>query len=124
LKSLAGAGFEDRILVRVAFSTTALALGRELASYWQTQSEGYKQKMFLSASSGRYSPLALRIESGAGGCIEIDFPRSVNGRPVIVPSDKSFVVEFEAPDFGPIQGGRVLSEFKLKDMMIGGAPIF
>lgn len=121
---LAGTGFEDRILVRVLYSTSALALGRELAAYWQTQSESYKQKIFLSASTGRYSPLAIRTEQGAGGSIEIDFPRTADGRPVIMPSDKSFVVEFEAPDFGPIQGGRVLSEFKLKDMLINKAPVF
>jgi len=121
---LAGTGFEDRILIRVLYSTTALALGRELAAYWQAQSESYKQKIFLSSSSGRFSPLAMRAESGAGGSIEIDFPRTVNGHPIIPPSDKSFVMEFEVPDIGPIQGGRVLSEFKLKDMMIKGAPVF
>lgn len=124
LKALAETGFEDRILVRVLYSTNALALGRDLAVYWQTQSESYKQRIFLSASSGRFSPLAIRPESGAGGSIEIDFPRTANGRPVIMPSDKSFVVEFDAPDIGPIQGGRVFSEFKLKDMMIRGALIF
>ena len=117
--------FADRIVIRMEYATNARVYERELATYWQSQPEEFwKQKFYLNTSGGRHSPLAVRIAPGAGGSFELVFARAANGEPFIRAADKSFSVDFDSPAIGAIPGGRALMEFKLKDMMIGGRPIF
>ncbi len=117
--------YADRIVIRVEYATNARIYERELAAYWQNQPEEFwKQKFYLNTSGGRHSPLAVRITAGAGGSFELVFARAANGEPLIRDADKSFSVDFDSPAVGAIPGGRVLMEFKLKDMMVGGRPIF
>jgi hypothetical protein len=123
--SVLGEKFPEHIVIRVEYSTTVTGYQRELAHYWQTRpAELWKQDVFLNTSSGRIAPVDIRVASGGGGSFELLFPREINGEPVVKPTDKSFNLDFQAPAIGAFPSERVLLEFKLKDMMMGGEPAF
>jgi hypothetical protein len=117
--------FPNRIVMQMEYSTTTPAYQLDLAQYWQTRPANlWKQDTYLNASSGRHVPVDVRVAGGGGGLFELIFPREANGQPVVLLTDKSFSVEFEAPAIGRLPGGRVLLEFKLKDMALKGQPVF
>jgi len=117
--------FKNHIVVRVEYSTNVPSYAQDMARYWQTRPlPMWQQDTFLVTSSGRISLVDVWVAGGAGGLFELTFPRMVNGQPVVRDTDKSFSLEFQSPAFGPIQGERVLLEFKLKDMALDGRLIF
>jgi hypothetical protein len=123
--SLLAEKFPDSIVVRVEYSTTVPAYQADLAQYWQSRpADLWKQDMYLNAASGRHTPVDVRVAGGDGGVFELIFPREANGQPVVRLTDKSFSVEFAAPAIGRLPSGRVLLEFKLKDMALNGQPVF
>ncbi len=117
--------FPDRVVVRVEYSTTVPAYERALAQYWQTRPQGaWNQDTFLSSSSGRHSPVDVRVAGGAGGYFILVFARDVNGEPVVKAKDKSIAIELQCPTIEKLPGQRLLMEFKLKDMAFKGGPAF
>ena len=52
--------------------------------------------------------------NGAARNMRFVFPRTVNGKPVIAPDDKSIILEFTYP--GSIGDGKGFLEFKLEKM--------
>ncbi len=123
--SLLDEKFSDRIVVRVEYSTTVPAYERALSSYWQNRTQGaWMQDTFLNASSGRHSPVGVQVERGAGNFFVLAFPREIGGKPVIGPTDKSFIVELQAPEIETLPAQRILLEFRLKNMAIKGKVVF
>lgn len=123
--SLLAEQFPDSIVVRIEYSTTIPGYRRDLEQYWHTRSADlYKQEIYLYSSHGKHTPVEFRVAMGAGGVFESVFLREENGQPVVRPADKSLVVEFPVPALGRLPGERVRLEFRLKDMMVNGQPVF
>lgn len=117
--------FADRVVVQILFSTTALAYRSELASRWQAQAEEVlKQEMYLITARGRFPPARVFVGAGAGGEIQLIFPRMVGGRPVIEAGDKNVALEFQHPTVGVLTGERMYVEFKVKNMVVNNALLF
>jgi Spy/CpxP family protein refolding chaperone len=124
-KQLVEEAFADRIVVQVVYSTTALAYRSELATRWQAQAEEVlKQEINLITERGRVPPARVFVGGGAGGEIQLIFPRTVNGRPVIEVGDKNVSVEFQHPTVGVLSGERIFVEFKVKNMTVGKDVLF
>jgi hypothetical protein len=112
-------------MVRVEYTSTIPPYMQDLVLYWQTRPAGlWKQDTYLYTASGKYNPVNVRVAGGAGGAFELIFARKVKGQPVVRPTDKSFTIEIQTPAVGPFTSERMRFEFKLKDMVLGGQPVF
>jgi hypothetical protein len=93
--------------------------------YWETRpADLWKQDTYLYTSSGKHNPVNVRVAGGGGGAFELIFAREAKGQPVVQPTDKSFTVEIPAPAVGQLPGEPMRFEFKLKDMVFDGQPVF
>jgi hypothetical protein len=123
--NILAADYPDGIVVRVEYSTNVPSYEQEFARYWQNRAADlWKQDTFLVTAGGRYAPREVGVAGGAGGEFKLVFPRQVNGEPVISLTDKSFSLEFQSPAIQQLPSERVLLEFKLKDMILHGRPVF
>jgi hypothetical protein len=97
--------YDDVILVHVIYSSNIQSFERDLATYWQSVTQdSIKDKVYLITERGdRISP--NRFVSSRTGTyeFELDFPRTVNGEPLIHPSDKQFSIQFTNPPVGNTQ---------------------
>jgi hypothetical protein len=117
--------FSDRIVVMIVYSTNVESYRRDLARHWQTRPAAlWVMDTFLISGFGRIPPLGVRVVPGEGGQFELLFPRAVDGRPVVGPADKSISLEFVHPDMGVLRTERVHLDFKVKDMILDGQPVF
>lgn len=94
--------YDDVIVVHVIYSSNIQAFERDLATYWQgVTQDAIKDKVYLITERGeRISP--NRFESSRTGTyeFELNFPRAVNGEPLIHPGDKEFSIQFTNPAVG------------------------
>lgn len=120
------ATFADVVRVHVQYSSNIPDLDRELARHWQTNSPTELQKdIYLVTSNGqRVSPLRFAVAKGGERSFDLVFPRRVDGKPLLDPSDGTLSLEFPHPRIGQMQGGRVLVEFKASKMMVDGQPAY
>jgi hypothetical protein len=117
--------FSDRIVLMIVCTTNFDAYKRDLIRYWQTRPGAlWAMDTFLITSKGRIPPLAVGVVPGEGGQFELHFPRTLNKQPVVGPADKSISIEFIHPDTGVLRTERILFNFKVKDMILGGVPIY
>jgi hypothetical protein len=116
--------FSDRIEIRVVYSTNALVYERALATYWLNRPLPlWSQDTFLITSTGKHPPAAVRREGDISSFVLV-FPRTVDGHPLITTTDKKFSLVFDSPTIGLLAGESILLEYKLKDMVIHGIPVF
>ncbi len=119
------AEYSDRIVLVVGFSTNVESYRRDLIRYWQTRPSAiWATDTFLLAGKGRISPLGVAVAPGVGDQLELTFPRSSDGQPVVGPNDKSISLEFVHPNIGVLKSERMLFNFKIKDMTVAGKPVF
>jgi hypothetical protein len=114
------AQFPDTVIVYVEYGSNVDADNRRLRLEWQSKTtETLRNSVFLLGSKGVRVPLEnYTVAEGAQQTFQFVFPRQVDGRPVVGPQDKRLQVEFE---YG---GQRLLVEFPLKKMMVGGDLLF
>jgi hypothetical protein len=94
--------YDDVIVVHVLYSSNIQSFERELATYWQSLTQdSIKDKVYLITERGdRVAP--TRFVSSKTGTyeFELNFPRTVNGEPLIHTSDKEFSIQFQNPAVG------------------------
>jgi len=80
---------------------------------------------FLDGSRGQKVP-PLRLISPKGGAQEFEliFPRTVDGKPLLEPGDKTVAVEFVSPAIGQVDSFRVFVEFKADKMILDGQLVY
>src|SRR5260370_29035206 len=88
--------YDDVIVVHVLYGSNVPEYNRDLAAFWQTHySEGtVPQEALLDGPRGR-KVVPMRLISPKGGAQEFElvFPRMVEGKPLVEPSDKAIGVE-------------------------------
>jgi hypothetical protein len=94
--------YDDVIVVHVLYSSNIQSFERELATYWQSLTQdSIKDKVYLITERGdRVAP--TRFVSSKTGTyeFELNFPRTVNGEPLIHTRDKEFSIQFQNPAVG------------------------
>jgi len=117
--------YKDRIVIYVAYGSNVRTDDANLAIYWQKQStDMMKNSVFLINQRGERIPIInFAVNGGAAREFQFDFPRELNGKPVILPDDKTVKLEFVHPDIGmPTQ--RVLVNFNPSKMIISGSSVY
>jgi hypothetical protein len=94
--------YDDVILVHVIYSSNIQAFERDLATYWQSLTQdSIKDKVYLITERGERIAPNRFVSSRAGAYeFELNFPRTVNGEPLIHPADKEFSIQFTNPAVG------------------------
>lgn len=119
------AEYSDRVVLVLICATNVDSYKRDLIRYWQTRAPAlWAMDTFLLTGKGRIKPLGVAVAPGAGDQLEINFPRAIDGQPVIGPNDKSISLELVHPDIGVLRSERLLFNYKVKDMTLGGRIIF
>ena len=97
--------YDDSILVHVIYSSNIQAFERDLATYWQSLTQdSIKDKVYLITERGERIPPSRFVSSRTGAYeFELNFPRTVNGEPLIHPNDKEFSIQFTNPPVGNSQ---------------------
>jgi hypothetical protein len=119
--------YDDVVVVHVTYGSNVQEYNRDLAAFWQTHySEGtVPQEAFLNGPGGRKIP-PIRMVSPKGGVQEFEliFPRTVDGKPIVEPGDKTLAVEFVSPTVGSVDSARVFMEFKVDKMSLNGQVVY
>ena len=124
-KSLVESAYPGRVVIQIQYTTNALAYRAELPTRWQAQAEEVlKQQIFLITPRGRIPAARVFVGAGAGGDIQLIFPRTVEGRAVLEPNDKSLSLEFRHPTVGVLTAERVFVEFKVKNMVVNNELLY
>lgn len=94
--------YDDVILVHVIYSSNIQSFERELATYWQSiTQDSIKDKVYLITERGDRIAPSRFVSSRTGTYeFELNFPRMVNGEPLIHPGDKEFSIQFTNPAVG------------------------
>lgn len=118
--------FADTVIVYVSYSSNVAVDDRELALHWQSQTtDTLKNFVFLIRPNGEKVPiLGYVVSQGAGREFQFVFPRSVDGRPLISPGDKTLQLEFPHPKIRDQKEGRVLMSFGVDKMLVNGAIVY
>jgi hypothetical protein len=118
--------FSNAVIVYVTYSTYSQTSALELTRYWQSKTtELLKNSVYLRGSKSEKTPI-LRFVPPQSGQQEFQFifPRQVEGRPIIVPEDKSIRLEFEYPVVDGIGNGSGYMEFKTEKMIFAGKLVY
>ncbi len=93
--------YPDVIVITVEYSSNIETVDRELARYWQTAaSDTILPNIYLTGNKGmRIQPIRYQADPGAGRAFQLNFPRTVDGVPVISDDVKSIKLELPAPSF-------------------------
>lgn len=119
------AEFADRVVVVLVCTTNVDSYKRDIIRYWQSRPPSlWAADTFLLTGRGRIKPLGVAVAPGAGDQLELNFPRTVEGRPVIDARDKSISVELVHPDIGVLKSERLLFNYRVKDMTLAGKIIY
>jgi hypothetical protein len=94
--------YSDVIVVHVLYSSNIQAFERELAAYWQSLTQdSIKDKVYLITARGDRIAPSRFVSSRTGAYeFELNFPRTLNGEPLIRPGEKFFSIQFENPAVG------------------------
>ncbi len=130
----------DKVLVHVVYNSNVAVTKRALAQFWQSQTlERVRDAIFLITASGqRISPIDYQVAKGADLEFALVFPRTLNGEPLIKPSDKSLALEMTMDKVathttnaansrrgGPnLSGERIFVQFKPAKMTYKGQFVF
>jgi len=116
--------YPDHVVVQVSYSTNVVGYQLELerAMSLPTPSE-MRISTFLNTPAGRIELLDV-IRPAGGGELHLVFPRNVDGKPVLQPTDKKVSVEFTHPRVGALPSERIFVEFKVKDMLLDGQLVY
>ena len=107
---------QDELVVYVAYTSNVGNYVDSLRRYWGQQTyDLLKNSVYLIAGKDR---LQLTGYGATNGAFQFNFPR-----PDDLSLDDSLTVEFVHPAIGLIASERLLVEFKLKNMLIGGKPV-
>lgn len=111
--------FDDRVVIQIEYTTSALPYRTELVTRWRARpEEDLKKDFYLATARGRIPAARVIVAAGGEGGLQVIFPRVVEGRPVIQPDDKNFSLEFQHPTVGVLAAERVLIQFNVKDMLV------
>jgi hypothetical protein len=113
--------FKEHIVVAIHYGSNVRARDSELARYWQTRGIAEAPNNFsLIGSGGRIvRPMAFQAAPGAGRELQVVFPRTVDGEPIIGPDDDRLVLEFTAPEIQTQKAEHISMVFKVKKMLNG-----
>lgn len=114
------------VVLNVQYASNLLQDALDLDRYWKTQTtETLRNRTFLIGGEGQQAQLMQYVAAeGSSPVFQLAFPRLVEGEPLVGPSDKSLQLEFVHPDVRGQGEQRVLVEFKVKKMLVGGEVVF
>lgn len=118
--------FPNTVVVYISFTSNVTLDERELQQHWQKQTtDTLKNFVFLVGSEGVKAPLQEYIVGkGAAQVFQFIFPREVEGRPLVGPTDKRLQLEFPHPKLRNQEAKRVLVEFKVNKMLVDGQLVY
>ena len=119
--------FPDTVILYVSYSSNVQIDERELARHWQSQTtEALKNFVFLILPGGEKVPLlGYTVAQGGSREFQFVFPRAVDGRPIVLPSDKkNLQLEFPHPKIRDQKESRVLISFKVEKMVMNGEAVY
>lgn len=122
---LRGSGPEF-VVVYVSFETNNRDYLRDLNRHWETQTtELLKNNVYLSVPKGEKVAITQFIP-GASVSQEFQFvfPREVNGKELLRPTDKAIQLEFAYPAIGGLGDGRGFIDFKTDKMKINNELVY
>jgi hypothetical protein len=112
----------NSVVVHVTFTTNVQVDERELLRYWHSKTtESLRNFVFLIGAGGKKTELTSYLAGeGASRAFQFQFPRQVDGQPVIGPKDKTLAIEFVHPNIRNQGEQRVYVPFKVDKMTIDG----
>jgi hypothetical protein len=119
--------FPEHIVVLVAFSSNVVTRDRQMATYWQQQRlETVRENFQITGSAKRIvRPVAFTPPSPGANQMQLVFPRTVDGEPLVGPEDNSLVLEFTPPPVGnETSAKKIKLEFKVKKMLLDGKLVY
>lgn len=116
-----GSEAPDTVVVQIVFATNSSAGERDLRVEWQKLSlEVLKESASLEGPHGRVAPIGYTKPAVEQKEFQLVFPRTLNGKLLVVESDAFLRVEFIHPGKGMQAETRVVIEFSPKDMLVNG----
>jgi len=116
-----GAESPDAVVVQIVFATNSSAGERDLRLEWQKLSlEVLKESASLEGPHGKVAPIGYTKPGVEQKEFQLVFPRTLNGKPLVLESDAFLRVEFVHPGKGILAAERVVIEFSPKDMLLDG----
>lgn len=133
--------YDDVIFIHVEYKSNVVTFERQMATYWQGIPDGTVpvDLYMINARNERIDAVKFVSPHTGADYFDIYFPRLKNGEPVVQDSDKSFSLQFIHPAIGTqatqatnaagktsnpnlptFTRERVLAEFKLDKMKVGG----
>ena len=118
--------FADTLVLYISYNSNVQIDDREMARHWQSQTaDTLKNFVFLILPGGVKIPLTGFIAAqGAGREFQFEFPRMLDGLPIVRPRDKSLQLEFIHPKIRDQKESRVLLSFKPEKMLVGGEAVY
>ena len=116
-----GSEAPDTVVVQIVFATNSSAGERDLRVEWQKLSlEVLKESASLEGPNGKVALVGYTKPGVEQREFQLVFPRTLNGKPLVVESDAFLRVEFVHPGKGMQAETRVVIEFSPKDMLVDG----
>jgi len=113
----------DKVVVYVEYSSNEQTLLRDVTRDWKIQTTAkLKGITYLAGAKRLRAPLEEYIPPrGDSPVFQLVFPRTVEGRPIVGPEDKSLQLQL----INPLpSGGQIIVDFKVKKMVVDGELIF
>ncbi len=121
------ADFSDRVIVHVTYGSNVVEDNRNLNRLWQGFPEGtVPQEAHIIRANGKYvDPITFTPNRNTNaGEFQLVFPRLVEEQPIVTPQDKRFSFTLPHRPVHNEPDTRVLVEFKVEKMIVGGAVAF
>jgi hypothetical protein len=119
--------FPEHIVVLMVFASNVVTRDRQMATYWQQQRlETVRENFQITGSAKRIvRPVAFAPPPPGSNQMQVSFPRTVNGEPIIGPEDNAMVLEFQPPPVGnETSSKKIKLEFKVKKMVVDGKVVY
>ena len=118
--------FAETLVIYISYNSNVQIDDREMARHWQSQTaDTLKNFVFLILPGGVKIPLTGFVAAqGAGREFQFEFPRMLDGRPIVRPKDKSLQLEFIHPKIRDQKESRVLLSFKPEKMLVDGEAVY
>jgi hypothetical protein len=113
--------YSDAVVIEVIYGADRVATDKDLRFFWGNQSlDSVKPHAALLTPRGRVELKAFTPKVGGRDEMQLTFPRSVAGRPILEPGDDAFSLELDVPRFSNAPAHRLSVRFDARKLLFEG----
>ena len=118
--------YANVIAIDVIYDSNIEPFERQLAQIWQSFPENSVPELtnLILEDGRRIAPVKFSSPKGAKDEFDLEFPRFVDGKPIIRPEDKTLGLEFFHPGITDFPRKRAFIVFTIPKMMVGNALVY